>query len=30
MDSALEGPTDFAPVAGEESPIEFSRQPPSR
>src|SRR5216684_4213190 len=26
MDSALEGPTDFAPVAGEESPIEFSRQ----
>jgi len=30
MDSALEGPTDFAPVSGEESPIEFSRQPPSR
>jgi twitching motility protein PilT len=30
MDSALEGPTDYAAVAGEESPIEFSRQPPSR
>jgi len=30
MDSALEGPSDFAPVAGEDSPIEFSRQPPSR
>ena len=30
MDSALEGPSDFAPVSGEESPIEFSRQPPSR
>jgi twitching motility protein PilT len=30
QDSALEGPTDFAPVSGEESPIEFSRQPPSR
>jgi len=30
MDSALEGPSDYAAVAGEESPIEFSRQPPSR
>jgi twitching motility protein PilT len=30
MDSALEGPSDFAAVGGEESPIEFSRQPPSR
>jgi twitching motility protein PilT len=30
MDSALEGPSDFAPVSGEDSPIEFSRQPPSR
>ena len=30
MDSALEGPSDFTPVSGEESPIEFSRQPPSR
>ena len=30
MDSALEGPSDYAAVAGEESPIEFSRQPPTR
>ena len=30
MDSALEGPSDFAPVSGEDSPIEFSRQPPNR
>ena len=30
MDSALEGPSDFAAVSGEDSPIEFSRQPPSR
>jgi twitching motility protein PilT len=30
MDSALEGPSDYAAVAGEDSPIEFSRQPPNR
>jgi twitching motility protein PilT len=30
MDSALEGPSDYAAVAGEETPIEFSRQPPTR
>jgi twitching motility protein PilT len=29
MDSALEGPSDFAPVSGEDSPIEF-RGSPSR
>jgi len=30
MDSALEGPSDYAAVSGEDTPIEFSRQPPSR
>jgi twitching motility protein PilT len=28
MDSELEGPSDFAGVTGEESPFDFSRQPP--
>ena len=30
MDSELDAPSDFAAVNGEESPFEFSRQPPSR
>jgi len=30
MDSALEGPSDYAAVSGEDTPIEFSRQPPNR
>ena len=30
MDSELEGPSDFAGVTGEESPFDFSRQPPGR
>ena len=28
MDSELEGPSDFASVTDEESPFDFSRQPP--
>jgi twitching motility protein PilT len=30
MDSELEAPSDFAAVTPEESPFDFSRQPPSR
>ena len=30
MDSELEGPSDFAAVTEEESPFDFSRQPPGR